>query len=273
MMKRRAMRVTGARTRGLYRTRGARFTWHDGAAVRTNVHGRQDIDHDIDIDGGRITMHAVHTIARARRRAWRTKATATTLALGLSLLAACSDDSTGPSAVVNDRFTFDANMEGWAAKATDIVVGEEEIAWSVERSDEQKDQGTHSLEFYQDNLTDAAKVWIEKAYTLEPDTEYEVRIDYRLGTKDFGNANLFKNVAGARASAPQTGADIQAIARDETGNGATSDVGYRWLSKSYTSTVETDAAGKLYVVVGIWGTWETERSHYVDDLRVRIVEK
>ena len=214
-------------------------------------------------------MHAVHTLARARRGAWR----ATTLALGLSLLAACSDDSTGPSPVVNDRFTFDANMEGWTARATDVDHEGGEVDWEVARSDDQKAQGSHSLEFYQDNLTDAAKVWIEKSYTLEPETEYEVRIDYRLGTKDFGNANLFKNVAGARAAAPQTGADIQAIARDETGNGATSDVGYRWLSKSYTSTVETDAAGKLYVVVGIWGTWETERSHYVDDLRVRIVEK
>ena len=30
------------------------------------------------------------------------------------------------------------------------------------------------------------------------------------------------------------------------------------------------ADGMIHVVIGVWGTWETPRTYYVDDVRVRL---
>ena len=64
-----------------------------------------------------------------------------------------------------------------------------------------------------------------------------------------------------------------AVARTnvETGNGAGTDVGFLWSPKEFTRTGRSSAGGTLHVLLGVWGTWETPRTYYLDSLRVRIM--
>jgi len=63
------------------------------------------------------------------------------------------------------------------------------------------------------------------------------------------------------------------VYQDHTGNGSSTDVGYRWLKKSYTCNVTTAAEDEVYVIVGIWGTWETPRTYYLDSLSILFTKK
>lgn len=57
----------------------------------------------------------------------------------------------------------------------------------------------------------------------------------------------------------------------QTGNGADRDVGLRWLRKSFHVAAPPGATGHLYIVVGVWSTWETPRIYYyLDDLTVQL---
>lgn len=43
-----------------------------------------------------------------------------------------------------------------------------------------------------------------------------------------------------------------------------------WVSKSYTVHARSDERGRLYVSLGVWGTWEAARSYYVDNVRLQL---
>jgi hypothetical protein len=57
---------------------------------------------------------------------------------------------------------------------------------------------------------------------------------------------------------------------EDTSNGEAPDIGYRWIQKQTDVHVVSNADGYLYVVVGVAGTWESERIYYVDALHVQV---
>ena len=71
--------------------------------------------------------------------------------------------------------------------------------------------------------------------------------------------------AGPLPASPETAEDLPY--QDEITTGP-EDVGYQWLQKSYTEQVQVGADGRLHVALGVWGTWETPRTYYLDDLRI-----
>ncbi len=92
-----------------------------------------------------------------------------------------------------------------------------------------------------------------------------------FGTSDFGEVNLFTIITGASPRRPATLSDL--TFQGTTGNGAATNVGLRWLRKSYTLHATTGADGVLYLTVGVWGTDETTRTYYVDALHVTFTEE
>ena len=46
-----------------------------------------------------------------------------------------------------------------------------------------------------------------------------------------------------------------------------------WLEKSYNLQVTSDDEGNVVVAVGVWGTFEVERTYYIDDLRITFTER
>lgn len=188
--------------------------------------------------------------------------------IALLLLAAACSDSSGP---VDRRVTvgtsFEQGLGAWSVAATDVMVGEEELAWSVTTSTERASDGATSVRFTADNRSDAAKLWIERHLDLRPNTTYQVTIFLHFATSDQGVVNLWRILAGALPSSPTTTEDLEPTFQDETGKPTAGD-GYVWIPKTYQESVTTGADGNAVIVIGVWGTFEAVRTYYIDDVEV-----
>ena len=159
-------------------------------------------------------------------------------------------------------YSFESGFQDWSPAGTDL--DDPPVDWEVSRTAEHASEGGQSVRLRLDNVNDQGKIWIERAFDVAPDTAYTVEIAFDLGTSDTGDVNLWTVLAGATAERPQGAADL--TPRENTGGAQGEDV--TWLEKRYTSTVTSSEDGRIWVHVGVWGTWETERTYYVDDVRV-----
>lgn len=203
-------------------------------------------------------MQSEPTIRRSPRPLRRAAAT-------LFLVVAGCGDSTAPAFDINRTFSFETNLEGWVADTVDT--GDPPIEWTVERTTEEAIAGEASVKFEVDNLNDAAKVWIERPFYLRPNTTYTVTVGYDFATADFGMINNWTLITGVTPFSPETVDDL--TFQEETGTGSDEDVGHVWLPKSYVFTATTGTDGRLYVAIGVWGTFESLRIYYLDDVQIR----
>jgi len=116
-----------------------------------------------------------------------------------------------------------------------------------------------------------------------------VTVEYDFASADFGSFNLFRVITGVLPRPPLAGGLPEpplaqgdgkgastldpSVFQGDTGNGQDADVGYRWMSKKYEFTARSGLDGTLHVLVGVWGTWESPRTYYLDNLRVTLAEK
>jgi len=167
-------------------------------------------------------------------------------------------------------FSFEGGLLGWQPLAIDVNDGGSVAQWSIQPSSDRSADGGQSLKLFLDNLTDAGKVWIQRAFAVEPNTRYRVGIRYSLATNEYGDFNVWRIIAGALAQPPKTRDELPY--QGNSGHGGPNDIGYVWVEKAYEQELESGPDGLLYVVVGVWGTWETPRTYYIDDLWVSLEE-
>jgi hypothetical protein len=175
-------------------------------------------------------------------------------------------------------FSFEADLEGWTVGATDLSsgnctgggMGNCTADWSVGRTIERAQDGTASVRLYLNNTNDQGKIWIERPFNVTTGRTYRVHVAFALASADFGSVNRWTILAGALSEEPATSGSLAGVHRGDTGNGLESYGGYVWMEKTYDSTAAPVAGGQLWVVVGIWGTWETARTYYVDAIQVTI---
>lgn len=156
-------------------------------------------------------------------------------------------------------------MDGWVAEGLDL--DDPPVDWSIERSSDRATQGTWSVRYFLANYNDAGKIWLRRAFPVPAGT-YDVSLEFGFATADFGMANLWTIIAGARNAAPARVADLPF--REHTGHGSDQNLGWVWLPKRYGDTVSVGRGGAVHVMVGVWGTWETPRAYYADEIEVRI---
>ena len=162
-------------------------------------------------------------------------------------------------------FTFESDAGDWVPDGTDLE--DPPVTWSVERSDELAERGDWAIRLSLDNLNDAGKIWMERAFELRPNGTYDVEVALDFASADFGEIGLWTIIAGVSESDPETVDDL--VFRDETGNGSSEDVGHLWGTRSYSLEPATaDEDGLLWVALGVWGTFETSRTYFVDDLEL-----
>jgi hypothetical protein len=173
---------------------------------------------------------------------------------------------------ITDSSSFETDLDGWSIKATQVW-GDPPEAWSITRSQDRARDGSTSLKFVLVNINDAEKIWIEKAFAVEPNQIYHVTVEYALATVDTIDAGpRFTTITGVLTNSPNSKEDLRPAFKDEAHNGG-SGPGFQWDEKQYEFTVLSSEQGMLYVVIGIWGTWEVAKTYYVDDVRVSITKK
>lgn len=158
---------------------------------------------------------------------------------------------------------FEQDLDGWSPRAIDI--SDPPVTWSITQSTDRAATGQGSAKIDVDNVNDAAKVWMERVFDVAPGQRYAVTISYDFATEDLPIGS-WQLITFARDSGPQTPEDLNFIGDTYKGDEGE---GYRWLPKSFT-TEAISADGSLHVGVGVWGTFETPRQYYVDNLRVDV---
>ena len=161
-------------------------------------------------------------------------------------------------------FSFERDMEEWVANGTDL--DNPPVEWSIERSEDIASDGKTAARLYLNNLNDAGKVWIEHSFDGETNRDYQVHVEYDFASADWGDMNLWTIITSVVPESAKT----ELVFQGDTGNNARPEDGFVWLYKSYDFTVKSEQEGKLYIMVGVWGTWETARTYYLDNVEVTI---
>ncbi|UCD64460.1 MAG: hypothetical protein JSW34_03230 [Candidatus Zixiibacteriota bacterium] len=193
----------------------------------------------------------------------------------LSLLG-CSKSTPPEPEIYQIEDSFEDGISSWTVHSLDDEVDTLTIDWYFLSSDERASKGSQSAKLYMDNLTDAAKIWLGRSLEVTPDKTYSVTISFDLASADHGEVNVFSILANALPQEPTTRDDIlsgvlEGDFPEGTYNGGIED--FVWLYKSLTKNVRTTGEGKLFFILGIWGTWEGARTYYFDDLRITVTEQ
>ena len=177
-------------------------------------------------------------------------------------MSGCIDEPEKPT--YSYFYSFENDIEQWIEDGTDL--GNPPINWSVERSQELSYEGNYSVKIYLENYNDAGKIWIEREFNFSSNSLYKVAVSYMFATRDFGDFNLFRIITGVSKNSPEIADDLNF--QDDTGHHQDEDIEYIWLEKNYNFSLLTDEDGKIYVSIGVWGTWETPRTYYLDNIKI-----
>jgi len=180
--------------------------------------------------------------------------------LVLAVLTGC--DNSGIPTSGTYTFSFERDMEEWVANGTDL--DNPPVEWSIERSSDIASDDKTAVRLYLNNMNDTGKIWIERIFDGEPDRTYQVRIEYDFASADWGDMNLWTIITSVSPQPLVPGL----LYHGDTGNSARPEDGFVWLRKSYDFNVKSGPDGKLYVLIGVWGTWETARTYYLDNVSI-----
>ncbi len=177
----------------------------------------------------------------------------------------------------NVFFSFESGFDNWAPRGTDVGAGGT-MNWSVTTSTQLARDGASSLRFELNNFSGEGKIWIERILRVDSTRTRRVTVRFAFASADLGTVGNFRILAGVKRIRPETGSDLTPLAQDDTGNGLTTQSGFQWMEKSYTFTIDPlppsapMTQDEFWVVVGVWGTSNSHRSYFVDNVRVLIVD-
>jgi hypothetical protein len=182
-----------------------------------------------------------------------------------TLLSGCMESGDTSKYTVHWWYSFEEEMQGWQANGTDLK--DPPVNWSVTRSNEQAYEGEYSLKLYLENVNDAGKIWMERTFAVDPSALYDVTLSYKFATADFGDVNLFNLITTVRGDGFSSRDDLSY--EGDTGHHTEAE-GFVWLDNTFEYLVETDSKGEIYVNIGVWGSWETTRTYYVDVVNLSV---
>lgn len=160
---------------------------------------------------------------------------------------------------------FEGSLAGWHVGADvpqDPNRPGQEVAWSVELSDEQASDGNSSLRLRIDGSQDDGTIWLARPLAVLPGEPRTVRLSFDLWSPS-ESFNTLANVATyAGGQAPAAEADFDLSQQADQAEG--------WQRYSYSLSAAPGPGGELWVAVGISAVWETEVTYYIDELVVEV---
>ncbi|MBD3189494.1 MAG: hypothetical protein GF308_02570 [Candidatus Heimdallarchaeota archaeon] len=170
---------------------------------------------------------------------------------------------------VQDFQDFEEGLTGWVIDA-DVPMDPNnpghEVNWSIIRVEDpsKATSGNHSLKLFIDGRQDDGVIWIEKVYQLKANTKYRISLSFQFycGMDSF---NTITRVVGyGNIINPEVEEDL---VEGLIGSGEQAP---EWKEYSRTIGLKTGSEGKIWVAVGMSVVWESEITHYLDDLLVEI---
>jgi hypothetical protein len=184
----------------------------------------------------------------------------------LSLLVALAVLATSPSAYAvqtSQFFGFEKNLQGWTRDH--FIDCEHEptpctFEWKINRSTQQAKSGTHSLKATLNGLNDDGTIWMERQFNFGANTEATVTVTFWLWSESEADINTWPVVAFIGKRNPETEDHMTIVGQTDRKAG--------WARYEFTRTVSTGATGNVWVAFGFGATWESERTYFMDSVRV-----
>lgn len=204
------------------------------------------------------------------------KRLASTLILALLILAPIGEFVDSPTCLasqeISEFYSFENDLEGWSINGADLSLNDPTAdEWAITRSQDMATDGSTAVKFDLTNNNDQGKIWIEKPFLVEPNRLYEVNVSYSFASAN-GELGTFDIITGVFKQRPATRNDLIPAFRESTYKG-NHKPRYIWLDKHYEFAISSGQATSLWVVIGIWGTFEIRNIYYVDSVRVEITPK
>jgi hypothetical protein len=166
--------------------------------------------------------------------------------------------SATPAAAAGSFFGFERGLRGWERDhQIDCELDPQPCTfnWSIVRSTEQAKGGTTSLKATLDGTNDDGTIWMERQFDIRGRTT--VQLSFWLWSETEADINTWPVVAYIGRQIPETETDFTIVGQTDRRAG--------WSRYTLTRTV---SGRSVWVAFGFGATWESERTYFLDSVRV-----
>ncbi len=199
-------------------------------------------------------------------------------ALGAAALAGCTSDSGDPDESAFEE-GFEDGIGDWETGAT--IGPEEDVAdfeWEIDVSGEEAVEGEQSLRIWNEGDHDDGVTWAVHEVPVEPGRAYDASVTLQCWSESESFNVIRDAVVRLGPEKPTAEDDFPHPGVNTSELGETPYGGLReplWLADGWreytfewtTPELETDA---LHLAVGTAVIWETDATHYVDEIAVEL---
>jgi len=162
-------------------------------------------------------------------------------------------------------FGFENGLEDWMPDADvpqDPNRPGESVAWSIEVAGNVSFAGNKSALLYIDGLQDDGTIWLERKISTQPNAVKNVSVSFQFWseTESFNEIAVVVGYVGIEN--PEAEEDFEILGGANQAEG--------WKAYSFSSQVETDGSGDVYVALGISVRWETHMTYFIDDIAITV---
>lgn len=136
------------------------------------------------------------------------------------------------------------------------------INWKIESANNVSYSGNKSILFYIDGLQDDGTIWIKNKLSSDPNVIRNVTVSFQFWseTESFNELAVVVGYIGNETAEVEE--DFQVVGAANQAEG--------WKNYSFSSEVQTDSSGDIYVALGISVRWETHMTYFIDDVNITI---
>lgn len=171
---------------------------------------------------------------------------------------------------------FEAGLDDWVRRGHVGPDAGDDFVWRIETSDERAATGSRSLAVFTEGSHDDGTAWIARPVPVVKGTAYDVSGSVRAYAASESFNTVRHLVFAVGPAAPTTEDDFPAP--DADGSGATDpragglraplDREAGWSTYEFSWSSPPLSTDSVHLAVGVSVVWETDRTDYLDDVRV-----
>ena len=158
--------------------------------------------------------------------------------------------------------SFEKSFGGWTPDHQIDCEPSCTFNWSIERSTLQAHDGVVSLRGYLDGTNDDGTIWVERPFTVTPNSVISFEVNFYLWSENQSEINQWPVVAYIGLNNPERESDFNIIGNTDEVAG--------WRQYSYTTSLSTASAGVIWIAFGFGATWEIPRTYFLDSVSVQV---
>jgi len=201
-------------------------------------------------------------------------------AAGSGGVAGCLGD-TGPGEPVNVSESWESGLDEWTAHGSVGSDARGEFDWSIDVTDERAADGSRSLRVFTEGRHDDGTAWVTRSVPVERETAYDATASVRAWSAGESFNTVRHLVMRLGPDPPASEGDFPPPGENSTDAGTVPVGGLRepmdreggWEQFRFEWSTPTLATDALSLSVGVSVVWETDRTDYLDDVRVSVVPR